>query len=200
MFSQSFEDKLIAAIQVGDPARVTKLVRARERQREYGQYDFCKWAFREAGQLGNVNVIRALMDSDINGLEYGAHAAVQFGQVEALGVFLEKVGIDEHPKHSGTIFDTAAEAGQNEIIEFLLDWGVNIDGHINGPDECEDLDGFSEETWLKHGWFLTPLETAMRAGRLETVKLLLARGACTCGIPMGTYLRIAAERQANSTS
>ena len=62
----------------------------------------------------------------------------------------------------------AASQGRNDIVRILIDWGADIDYHVN--------DTFNS-TKDRMGWMSTPLGCAVTGGDLATVRTILSAGA-----------------------
>ena len=62
----------------------------------------------------------------------------------------------------------AASQGRNDIVLVLIDWGADINYHLNDYDAT---------TKVRMGWMSTPLGCAVTGGDLATVRSILSAGA-----------------------
>jgi len=85
--------------------------------------------------------------------------------VPTLAVLVDEMGGIDHLRKSGVI-QMAAEDGHNKLISYLLDAGIEVDEAI--PPYKMDL---------REAGPTTALHAAVKAKKVETVRLLLQRGA-----------------------
>ncbi len=131
-------------------------------------------ALLKAAHSGAVQKIRELLAAgaplearDVN-RKTAVMLAADSGHSEAFGVLVE-AGADLHAVGFGQmdLLEVAARAGNVTIVRFLLERGLPVNGHWQGP-AAPALRKFGHQT---------PLIQATLHGRVEVVRMLLEAGA-----------------------
>lgn len=121
-----------------------------------------------ASAYGYYEMVKFILDNGVVFDIRGEHinpmfCAIEFGNLDIVKLFVQ-YGFDVNKERSGSHMlplRVASYYGQNDIIKYLLDIGANIDGNY------ENIEDDGE----------TPLYEAASAGNLESVKLLVEKGA-----------------------
>ncbi|KAI9737564.1 MAG: hypothetical protein M1834_009719 [Cirrosporium novae-zelandiae] len=153
-----------------------------------------KTALTTAAETGNIALVKFLIQAgaDINISEHGhtpLQAAVQKENVTLVRILLD-LGADVNIYRTGNksiILEEAFKTGNNDLVKLLLDTGANIDDatKLHAMIKCDNFEYLTE--FLEAGMDInsstleicgvTPLQTAIRYGRKETVEFLLIMGA-----------------------
>jgi len=112
--------------------------------------------------------------------------AVEYGQIEFAKYLVRKGAWIEMPHNRGTsVLSTAAFKGNNELVEFLVQNGADVNFAMKLPLNYACQKGHSEiaKYLIIHGADVhlsdggqTPMANAIRSKNLETVKILLQNG------------------------
>ena len=102
-------------------------------------------------------------------LEHGASpdAVLLPGEGEAGFMFVKVDELQETLARCSALM-LAASQGRNDIVRILIDWGAEIDYHVNDS---------LNTTKVRMGWMSTPLGCAVTGGDLATVRSILSAGA-----------------------
>ena len=102
-------------------------------------------------------------------LQHGASpgALVGPGDSEAGFMFGKVEELQETLYWCSALMLTASQ-GRNDIVQILIDWGADVDYHLND---------YLAKTKARMGWMSTPLGCAVTGGDLATVRIILSAGA-----------------------
>ncbi len=163
----------------------------------------CECLLYEAAKHGFNSLVQILIKSDVNTASIEdyhkgspAFVAAENGRSECLKLLLAAGADPNFTCKHGTILSAASRNGHTQCVELLIDFGAEVNCY--NPDQCEvriinekickvakgiflesrfGLDAKGEMQFgCKYGD--TPLKKAARNAHVDSVKLLIAAGAC----------------------